>query len=155
MKSICFDMDGTIADLYGVPDWLEKLRSENPEPYIVAAPMWDMIRLGAALRKLQKQGWQVRIISWLAKDSSESYKEAVRAAKTWWLEHYNFPVDVCHLVEYGTTKANCVRRYSDKYSNFILIDDNEKVRYGWHLGDAVDPQKTDIIQYLKTLVEEE
>lgn len=148
-------MDGTIADLYGVPDWLEKLHSENPEPYIIAEPIWDMERLRNVLRELQKQGWQIRVISWLAKDSSESYKEAVRTAKRWWLEHYDFPLDGVHLVEYGTTKANCVRRYSDKYSNFILIDDNERVRYGWHLGDAVDPQKTDIIQYLKTLVEEE
>ena len=152
MKAICFDLDGTLADLYGVPDWLEKLRSENPEPYIVAAPMWDMIRLGAALRKLQKQGWQVRVISWLAKDSSESYKEAVRAAKRWWLEHYDFPLDGVHLVEYGTTKANCVRRYWDS-EPMILIDDNEKVRYGWHLGEAINPQEVDIIQYLEKLVE--
>ena len=152
MKAICFDMDGTIADLYNVPDWLEKLRSENPEPYIVAAPMWDMIRLRAALRKLQSQGWQVQVISWLAKDSSESYKEAVRAAKRRWLEHYDFPLDGVHLVEYGTTKANCVRRYLDS-EPMILIDDNEKVRHGWNLGDAINPQEVDIIQYLEKLVE--
>ena len=152
MKAICFDMDGTIADLYNVPDWLEKLRSENPEPYIVAKPMWDMERLGSVLRKLQKQGWQVRIISWLAKDSSENYKEAVRAAKRWWLEHYDFPLDGCHLVEYGTTKANCVRKYWDE-APMILIDDNEKVRHGWNLGEAINPQEVDIIQYLENLAE--
>lgn len=146
-------MDGTIADLYNVPDWLDKLQSENPEPYIVAAPMWDMIRLRAALRKLQGQGWQVRVISWLAKDSSESYKEAVRAAKRRWLEHYDFPLDGVHLVEYGTTKANCVRRYLDS-EPMILIDDNEKVRHGWNLGDAINPQEVDIIQYLEKLVED-
>ena len=152
MKAICFDLDGTITDLYNVPDWLEKLMSENPEPYIVAAPMWDMERLGAVLRKLQKQGWQVRVISWLSKDSSESYKKAVRAAKRGWLARYNFPLDGCHLVEYGTTKANCVRRY---YHNepMILIDDNEQVRHGWHLGETINPQEVDIIQYLEGLVE--
>ena len=152
MKAICLDMDGTVADLYGVPDWLDKLRNENPEPYIVAEPMWDMERLGSVLRKLQEQGWQVRIISWLAKDSSEYYKDVVRAAKTWWLEHYNFPMDKCHLVEYGTTKADCVRKYYDK-SPMILIDDNEKVRKGWHLGEAINPTTTDIIDYLEKLVE--
>ena len=26
---ICFDMDGTIADLYGVEGWLDDLISEN------------------------------------------------------------------------------------------------------------------------------
>lgn len=153
MKTICFDMDGTIADLYGVPNWLDMLQDENPEPYIVAAPMWDMIRLRAALRKLQSQGWQVRVISWLAKDSSESYKEAVRAAKRRWLEYYDFPLDGVHLVEYGTTKANCVRRYWDE-APMILIDDNEKVRHGWNLGDAINPQEVDIIQYLEKLVED-
>lgn len=152
MKAICFDMDGTIADLYHVPGWLQKLRNEIPEPYIVAEPMWDMERLGAALRKLQSKGWEIRVISWLSKDSSEAYKDAVRAAKTWWLEHYNFPMDACHLVEYGTTKAKCVRKYFDG-EPMILIDDNEKVRYGWHLGEAIDPQKVDIIQYLENLAE--
>lgn len=29
-RSINFDMDGTIADLYGVKDWLALLRSEIP-----------------------------------------------------------------------------------------------------------------------------
>lgn len=152
MKAICFDMDGTIADLYGVPNWLDMIQDENPEPYIVAAPMWDMMRLGAVLRKLQKQGWQVRVISWLAKDSSESYKKAVRASKIGWLARYNFPLDGVHLVEYGTTKANCVRRYLDS-APMILIDDNEKVRHGWHLGEAINPQEVDIVEYLEKLVE--
>ena len=31
-KAIWFDMDGTIADLYGDPDWLAKLRAYNPAP---------------------------------------------------------------------------------------------------------------------------
>ena len=29
-KMICFDMDGTIADLYSVDGWLDYLRAENP-----------------------------------------------------------------------------------------------------------------------------
>ena len=33
MKMICFDMDGTIADLYAVPNWLDKLRAEDASPY--------------------------------------------------------------------------------------------------------------------------
>lgn len=30
MKAIYFDMDGTIANLYGVPNWLEGLRNFDP-----------------------------------------------------------------------------------------------------------------------------
>ena len=35
-KVIVFDMDGTIADLYGVNGWLEMLNAENPKPYEIA-----------------------------------------------------------------------------------------------------------------------
>ena len=41
-RTLVFDMDGTIANLYGVENWLEDLRSFNPRPYIVAEPMYDM-----------------------------------------------------------------------------------------------------------------
>ena len=43
-KMICFDMDGTIADLYNVPNWLPKLRAEDASPYEDAAPIYDMNR---------------------------------------------------------------------------------------------------------------
>ena len=36
---ICFDMDGTIANLYGVHNWLEMLRAEDPTPYALAEYM--------------------------------------------------------------------------------------------------------------------
>ena len=35
-KMIVFDMDGTIADLYGVEGWLEMLEAENAAPYVEA-----------------------------------------------------------------------------------------------------------------------
>lgn len=41
MKTIYFDMDGTIANLYGVDNWLPRLRSEDATPYEEACPMWD------------------------------------------------------------------------------------------------------------------
>ena len=91
MKMICFDMDGTIADLYAVPNWLDKLRAEDASPYAEAAPMWDMKALREVLLKLIDKGYEIRIISWLSKDSTEEYKTAVRKAKREWLEKYNFP----------------------------------------------------------------
>ena len=51
MKNIYFDMDGTIADLYGVENWLEYLRAENPAPYRAAAPMLDMEIFSIILEK--------------------------------------------------------------------------------------------------------
>ena len=148
-KMICFDMDGTIADLYSVPNWLDKLRAEDSSPYSDAAPMWNMEELRKVLLLLISEGWEVRVISWLSKDSSESYKNEVRKAKLGWLEKYDFPYRRCHLVAYGTTKADCVRRWA---SPAILIDDNEKVRNGWHLGETIDPTKVNLIEELRKLL---
>lgn len=149
-KMICFDMDGTIADTYAVPNWLEKLRAEDPSPYAEAAPMWDMDALRIILETLIEKGWEIRVISWLSKDASREYNKAVREAKRAWLKKYRFPVEKCHLVAYGTTKANCVRKETD---HAILIDDNEKVRDGWHLGETIDPTKVDLLKVLAELAE--
>lgn len=149
-KMICFDMDGTIADLYAVKNWEPMLRAENPLPYEIAEPMWDMEILGNVCRQLQKEGWEIRIITWLSKDSPESYKMAVREAKMQWLKKYNFPMDKTHMVAYGTTKANTVRNATD---NAILIDDNDKVRQGWTLGNTINPQTQNVIDELIALLD--
>lgn len=148
-KMICFDMDGTIADLYSVPNWLDKLRAEDSSPYSDATPMWNMKELRKVLLFLTSEGWEVRVISWLSKDSSESYKNEVRKAKLGWLAKYDFPYRRCHLVAYGTTKADCVRRWA---SPAILVDDNEKVRNGWHLGETIDPTKVNLVEELRKLL---
>lgn len=150
MKVICFDMDGTIADLYAVEGWLDKLRSEDASPYEQARPMWDMRELNKVLMLLEKEGWEIRIISWLSKDSTEDYKTAVRKAKAKWLEKYNFPAQKCHFVRYGATKAESLRK--QVVETAILIDDNDKVRKGWHLGETVNPIEVDIIDYLSALL---
>ena len=33
MRTIWFDMDGTIANLYGVDNWLDKLHASDASPY--------------------------------------------------------------------------------------------------------------------------
>ena len=78
----------------------------------------------------------------------KAYDEEVRKAKKEWLEKHNFPFDEIHLVKYGTTKANCTR----KNGGFqILVDDNEKVRKGWHLGDTINA-KENIMEKLADLL---
>lgn len=148
-KSINWDMDGTIANLYSVPDWLKKLRSEDASPYLDAEPMWDMEKLAKVLSLLKSAGWEINIITWLSMNSSEEYKDAVRAAKLAWLDKWGFVYDHFHGVQYGATKADSVRKRTD-YG--ILIDDNEKVRNGWSLGATIDPTKVDIIEALMSLL---
>lgn len=152
VKMICFDMDGTIADLYGVEGWLEMLRAENPTPYRQAKPMWDMIELAETLRMLQANGIEIRIITWLSMNSTENYKNETRQAKREWLDELGFPYDNFHGVQYGATKADSVRRYLAENEGAILIDDNAKVREGWHLGETINPTECDIIEILKNLL---
>lgn len=148
-RMICFDMDGTIADLYGVPDWESFLINRDTTPYRVAAPMWDIARLNDVLERLAAQDWEIRIISWLSMQGTPAYNNAVRQAKRRWLAKYSFPASKCHLVAYGTQKADCVRKYAE-YA--ILVDDNAKVRASWDLGATIDPTATNIIDELEALL---
>ena len=147
-KTLVFDMDGTIADLYGVEGWLPMLRSSNPTPYKVAKPMYDMDELKIILETLKLQGWRIVVTTWLSKGSTAEYDKAVRAAKLAWLNKYDFPYDEIHLVKYGTTKANCTRGLGGYQ---VLIDDNKKVRDGWRLGDTIDANEN-IINALLALL---
>lgn len=146
-KVLVFDMDGTLADFYGVSGWLEYLQEEDTTPYDVALPLVDMVYLSALLNILKCQGWRVVVTTWLSKNGSVEYNNRTRVSKLEWLKEYNFPYDEIHLIKYGTTKANCTR----KHGGFqILFDDNEKIRKGWKLGQAVDAP--DMIKTLEKLV---
>jgi len=149
-KTLVFDMDGTIADLYGVNGWLADLRAENPRPYVEAKPLYNMDILNSLLKLLKAEGWEVVVTTWLAKDSSKDYDRLVREAKLAWLEKYNFPYDEIHLVKYGTTKANCTRK---KGGLQILVDDNEKVRAGWNLGTTINANENILAELVKLLSE--
>ena len=152
LKMICFDMDGTLADLYGVKNWLEKLRAFDASPYAFAPPLCDMEELAFLLEVAQHRGIEVRIITWLSKESNPAYDEAVRQAKRDWLSFWGFPYDHFHGVAYGATKADSIRRYLADDECAILIDDNAKVRDGWTLGETIDPTTIDIIEVLKGLL---
>ena len=146
-KVLVFDMDGTIADLYGVEGWLDDIHANNPRPYAEARPLVDMDVLKNILLQLQDFGWHIVVTSWLAKGSTKAYDTAVREAKLQWLNDFGFPYNELHFVKYGTTKANCTRKHGGRQ---VLFDDNAKVRNGWHLGEAIDA--VDMMEYLATLL---
>ena len=68
-KMLVFDMDGTIADLYGVNGWLDNLMTEDTRPYDIAEPMYDMANLNVILNTLKANGWKIAVTTWLAKNS--------------------------------------------------------------------------------------
>ena len=147
-KILVFDMDGTIADLYGVEGWLEDLQRGCPRPYVVAKPIYNMPLLVGMLKELKCQGWRIVVTSWLAKGSTRDYDFMVRKAKTEWLAKVQFPYDEIHLVKYGTTKANCTRKLGGYQ---ILVDDNDKVRQGWTLGATINANEN-ILEKLANLL---
>lgn len=150
-KILVFDMDGTLADFYGVNGWLQYLEERNPTPYIVAKPLYDMVALASVLNILKIKGWKIVVTSWLAKDSTKEFDREVRQAKREWLKEHNFPFDEIHLVKYGTTKANCTRKLGGYQ---VLVDDNEQVRNGWNLGATINANENILDKLIDLMVAE-
>ena len=132
--TINFDMDGTIADLYGVENWLDYLIAENPFPYENACPLLQLSALARRLNALQKQGYELAIISWLSKNGSDTYNAIVTEAKKEWLKKHLPSVawDKIIIVPYGTPKENYCNSPFD-----VLFDDEERNRTNW-TGKAFD-----------------
>lgn len=143
--TIFFDMDGTIADLYGVENWLDYLISGDARPYEIAKPLLKLTILARLLNKLQTKGYRIGIISWLAKNSTPEYDEKVTRAKRKWLNKHLASVDFdeINIVPYGTAKFTF-----KKSSNDILFDDEEHNLEKW-AGNAFLPCK--ILETLKSL----
>ena len=141
--TIFFDMDGTIADLYGVENWLDYLINADALPYEIAKPLVRLSALARVLNRLQKQGYKIGVISWLAKNSDAIYDEKVTKAKQNWLKKHLASVmfDEIHIVKYGTPKQTFANTEND-----ILFDDEEKNRTSW-TGKAYDV--TEILATLK------
>jgi len=141
--TIFFDMDGTIADLYGVENWLDYLLSASAVPYEIAEPLIRMNSLARILNRLQRNGYKIGVISWLAKNSNTTYDIEVTSAKKTWLEKHLASVqwDEIHIVPYGTPKQMFAKTEND-----ILFDDEEKNRNNWS-GIAYDVDA--IIEILK------
>ena len=143
--TICFDMDGTIADFYGVEGWLYCLENEMAHPYAIAKPLLNMSGLARRLNNLQKKGYRIAIISWLSKSGSKEFAETVTQAKMNWL-HRHLPSvhwDEINIIPYGTPKENYRNSDTD-----ILFDDEEGNRNAW--GDLAFAE-TEILHWLEIL----
>lgn len=147
-KILVFDMDGTLADFYGVDGWLEDLKNEDTRPYEIAKPIYEPEILNAVIDLLKINGWRIVVTTWLSKGGSKEYNDRTREAKKAWLAEVGFNYDEIHLVKYGTTKANCTRQLGGFQ---VLVDDNETVRKGWKLGDTINANE-DILEKLVDLI---
>lgn len=141
--TIYFDMDGTIADLYGVENWLDYLINSDATPYKVAKPLINLNSFARVLNNKQRKGVKIGVISWLSKNGSDEYNELVTRAKIEWLKKHlksvNF--DEVHIVKYGTPKVQFKKNFAD-----VLFDDECGNRAEWG-ENAFDVN--DIIEILK------
>ena len=143
--TIFFDMDGTIADLYGVENWLDYLLNGDPFPYANAKALLNLQALARVLNNLQRKGFRIEIISGLSKTSTAEYDKAVTLAKLDWLSTHLASVsfDKINIVSYGTCKDTFRHNETD-----VLFDDEERNRKEWN-GKAFDVNN--IIEILKGL----
>ena len=141
-KEINFDMDGTIANLYGCDGWLDDIIAESVRPYEQAKPLVNMNTLARILNKKIANGYKVNIISWTAKNGSAEYNARVEIAKRKWLAvhlksvHFN----AIRVLPYGTPKQ--------EHGCGILFDDEKPNRDAW-CGIAFDEKN--IIKELKRI----
>ncbi len=145
-KMVWFDMDGTIADLYGVEGWLGMLMAEDTTPYAQARPLVHMSQLAKLLHRVQAAGYGIGIISWTSKSGSWSYNKEVTQTKLAWLNRHLPSVtwDEIKIVNYGWAKHGY--RHTD---DDILFDDEAYNRLVW-TGKAYMPKE--IMTVLKRLI---
>lgn len=129
-KYLVFDMDGTIADFYGVPGWQHYLDDlQDAYPYRHAEPIYDMKLLNSIVDAYRRNGWKIIIISWLSRVKTRpEFHNDIKEAKLEWLAKYDFIYDEIYFTDYGVNKWEVVSHLEGKK---VLIDDSEVVRSTW------------------------
>ena len=112
-KRIVFDMDGTIADFYGVENWLECLKNSDTTPYEMAKPLYDINELNNILYQLKAKGSVIVITSWLSKGGSKEFNNATRKAKREWKSAFERTIKTVHAVARGHGASACGYEYLD------------------------------------------
>ena len=146
---IWLDADGSFVDLYGVDNWLDDLVNLKTRPYEVAKPIYNMVDFLEVLIELKAKGYNIGLISWLAKNPDVDFAKRTTQAKMEWLTKYcmDLILDEILIVPYGKCKADVCR----KYGNGILVDDEEQNRNAWYLGDTINANEN-ILELLKKLL---
>ena len=126
--TIYLDLDGTVVNFYGVPNWLECLEAQDSTPYRVAKPLVNLSTLARYLNRLQARGYNIGIISWLSKSGTDKFNAEVAEVKRDWLAKHLPSVqwDEIHIVPYGVPKSTCATCPAS-----ILFDDEQRNLNEW------------------------
>lgn len=145
-RQINFDMDGTLANFYGVEGWLDDLMNFDVRPYAMAEPLFNFSALARQIHRLQNLGYEVNIISWLSKSGTDEYNARVTEVKKAWLQKHLPSVNFnkITIVKYGTPKSTC--------GQGILFDDEINNRTEWSVkGNNLAFDVNDILGILKNI----
>lgn len=124
---IYFDLDGTVYDLYNVPNWLEILRNENPDVYTMGEKLFsdELYKVAATL---MRYGVKFGVITWGSMVASPEFEVQTENVKRQWVNE-NLPfVESFVYQQYGTPKQQAIK---NRTQNDILIDDNSEVLKVW------------------------
>ena len=152
MKKIYFDMDGTVADLYGSDNWLDNLRNERVGVFNNLSPLVDMDELAIICLQLMNNGYSFGIITWLPMGASYEYERVCEQEKREWANAFMPWVSEFYAQSYGVPKQYApIKRAAD----MVLVDDNTEVRAMWNTErhrTSIDATKN-IIEELKKLLD--
>lgn len=152
MKKIYFDMDGTVADLYGEKNWLDNLRNERKGSFINLRPLVDMNELAMVCHQLMNLGYSFGVITWLPMGASYEFERVCEEEKRTWVEEFMPWVSEFYAQSYGVPKQYAP---SKRAAEMILVDDNAEVRAMWNTEvqrSSIDATQ-DIIKELRKLLD--
>ena len=152
MKKIYFDMDGTVADLYGEKNWLDNLRNEREGSFINLRPLVDMNELAMVCHQLMNLGYTFGVITWLPMGASYEFERVCEEEKRAWVEEFMPWVSEFYAQSYGVPKQYAP---SKRAAEMILVDDNAEIRAMWNTEvqrSSIDATQ-DIIKELKKLLD--
>lgn len=131
---VVFDLDGTLFNLYGKPNWLNDLENENFgvfNEYGINFGFMPFIQRQTIQEKILNMmdvGITFSIISWLPMGASPEYSEICRREKLEWVYRHLPMIEDIQLIPYGIEKQKAITKRAGR---MILIDDNAEVCKMW------------------------
>ncbi len=145
-KTIFFDMDGTLVDLYRDKNWLERIINEDASLYAEAKPLINVKKFSRLAKILRNKGYKIGIISQLPWDASKKYQLEVKKVKEEYINNIfsDIEFDKIHIVP-STTPKHIFASKGD-----YLVDDDKKNRKAWKKGKALT--ELNLLKKLEKLV---
>lgn len=132
-RTVYFDMDGTIANLYAVPDVFKRLDANDATPYAEAIPIPKYIDM---MHQFKEMGYKVGIITACSRfppntpdDVKAKMNIETEANKIKWLKEQGLwgIIDTFQFIPCGVSKYEVTE---DKTG--VLVDDEDKVLATWY-----------------------